>query len=93
VLCGDWNAHSKEWNDRCTQRRDGTFLEDLMQKYELQVMNDNENTCYTTRDGRQLGSIIDVTLARGEVCNDLMVETLLDDDDPTLSNHMMILVM
>jgi hypothetical protein len=35
VLCGDWNAHSKEWIDRYIQRRDTTFLQDLMQKYEL----------------------------------------------------------
>jgi hypothetical protein len=44
VLWGDWNANSTEWNDRCTHRRVATFLEELIRKYELQVMNDNEDT-------------------------------------------------
>ena len=90
ILCGDWNAHSKQWNDRCTQRRNATFLETLIQKYELQVMNDDEDICYTMRGGNVIWSIIDVTLAKGDVGNDFMVETLSEDDDAMLSDHMMI---
>jgi hypothetical protein len=57
-----------------------------MQKYKLQVMKDDEISCYTTRDGRLIGSIIDVTQARRDMCNDLMNETLSDDDDAILSD-------
>jgi hypothetical protein len=92
VLCGDWNAHSKEWNERCTHRRDATFLENLIQMHDLQVMNDEEDTYHATREGKNIGSKIDITLAKGEVSRDLTAETLTDDDSATLSDHMMIQV-
>jgi uncharacterized protein YecA (UPF0149 family) len=56
-------------------------------------VNDNEDTCSTVRDGRLIRSIIDFTLAREQVCNNLRFEMHRDDNDAMLSDQMMIQVM
>jgi hypothetical protein len=56
-------------------------------------MNDGEDPCHNTLDGNILGSIIDVTLVKGEEWNDSEVNTLINDDSTMLSNHMTIQVM
>jgi len=34
-LGGDWNAHSDRWDPQCPPKRDATFLENLMDEYDL----------------------------------------------------------
>jgi hypothetical protein len=91
-LCGDCIAHINQWNDRCTQWRNAIFLKNLVQEYKLQVINDDEDTFFTTRDGNQVRLTINVTLANGELCNNLMVETLTFDYDAILSAPIMVQV-
>ena len=80
---GDFNAHSPVWNPRCTTRRDARFLEDLIDTFDLTVLNDDS----PTRLGGENHSIIDLTLANGEAlagCRDWKVLS----DASTGSDHL-----
>ena len=59
VVGGDFNAHSPRWNNRCVTRRNATFLEDLIDSFNLSILNDQSQT----RFGGLNHSIIDLTLA------------------------------
>ena len=59
VVGGDFNAHSPMWNDKCTNRRNATFLESLIRTFDLSILNDQSQT----RFGGEGHSIIDLTLA------------------------------
>jgi len=41
VLAGDFNGHSRRWNQHATTQRNQTFLEDLMDRHDLHVHNDD----------------------------------------------------
>ena len=44
IVAGVFNAHSLVWNPRCGRRRDHRFLEELIDAYELVVLNDGRAT-------------------------------------------------
>jgi hypothetical protein len=44
VLAGDDNARSTIWSPRYTNRRNSTFLEDLIRSFEVCVLNDERPT-------------------------------------------------
>ena len=41
ILAGDFNVHSPAWNPHCIERRDARFLEDLLDAFELEALNDD----------------------------------------------------
>ena len=76
ILAGDFNAHSPVWNPRCTERRNAAFLEDMIVRHELQVLNDGTATRPANRDSN-IHSVIDLTLTTpgaGPMCEGWKVE-------------------
>jgi hypothetical protein len=62
ILCIDSNAHSTIWGSPHDNSRGHTF-EEFMASYNIQLQNiGKNNTFQTIRDGRQISSIIDLTL-------------------------------
>ena len=59
IIGGDFNAHSPRWNRRFHTRRNATFLEDLIDSFNLSILNDQSET----RFGGENHSIIDLILA------------------------------
>jgi len=55
VLGGDWNAHSDGWDPQCPPKNDATFLEHLMDEYDLIDVMDGEETHTNTRNGKTSG--------------------------------------
>lgn len=89
VLAGDFNAHSPIWNPQCTrsQRRDATFLEELVETHELVVKNNGQ----ATRPASMCHSVIDLILATPNAapfCKEW--RTLDSEEHATGSDHVMI---
>ena len=62
VLAGDFNAHSQCWAPRCTERRDATCWEQMIDEHGLVIGNDDQPTHYWTRHDSMGKSVIDLTL-------------------------------
>jgi hypothetical protein len=62
VLAGDFNTDSQRWYPRCTERRDATQYEEIIDEYGLVIRNDNLPTHYRTRHDSMGESVIDLTL-------------------------------
>jgi hypothetical protein len=58
--------------------------------HDLQVMNDEEDTYHATREGKSIGSKIDITRVKGAVSRYLTDQILTDNHSVTLSTLMMI---
>ena len=63
VLAGDFNTHSQRRDPRCTERRDATYWEGIIDNHGLVIWNDDRPTQYWTRHDSMGESIIDLTLA------------------------------
>jgi hypothetical protein len=50
VLTGDFNAHSTQWDLRCTAQRDAVFWEDIIDQNGLDIGNDDSATDYWKRE-------------------------------------------
>lgn len=90
IVAGDFNAHSPVWNPLCRERRNATFLEDLVEAHELQVLNDGMATRPANEDS-DIHSVMDLTLATpgaGPLCGGWRVEGR--DEEGTHSDHVMI---
>ena len=86
VTGGHFNAHSPRWNERCQTRRNASFLEDLLDQFELHILNDQSQT----RWGGDNYSIIDLTIATPTAalfCRDWRV---LELEEGTGSDHALI---
>jgi len=55
LLGGDWNAHSDRWDPQCPPKRDATFLENLMDEYDLIDVTDGEETHMNARNTETSG--------------------------------------
>jgi len=64
LLGGDWNAHSDRWDPQCPPKRDASFLENLMDEYNLIDVTDREETHTKTRNGETSGSLIDFFITK-----------------------------
>jgi endonuclease/exonuclease/phosphatase family metal-dependent hydrolase len=87
LLAGDFNAHSPVWNPRCRESTDASFLEQMIEKHDLVVWNDDRATFH--REGCDNHSIIDLTITTPDL--PLSEWTLEEDVDATGSDHRMIL--
>jgi len=63
VLAGHFNAHSQRWDPQCTQQKDATYWEEIIDEYGHEIGNDDRPTHHWVRDGNEGESIIDLTLA------------------------------
>ena len=86
IVGGDFNAHSPVWNKRCLVRRNATFLEDLIRRFNLSILNDQSQT----RFGGEGHSIIDLTLATPSAAVYCRDWTTLELDEGTGSDHTVI---
>ena len=81
IIAGDMNAHSQMWNPRAKYRRNATFWEDLIEKEDLFIWNNEEATrCGPAASNH---SIIDLTLASPN----LDLEWSVLSDQQTGSDH------
>jgi len=83
MLAGDINAHSTQWDQRCTKARDAVFREDIIDVNGLEIGNDEWATHYWTRGVLQSQSVIDSTLANRPIGK----WTILAENHATGSNH------
>lgn len=90
VICGDFNTHSPMWNEKCSQRRDSSFLEGLVEQHNLQIINNGQTTWSTIREGKHIESIIDITLARGQGVEDISARTMIEETEEIGSDDTMI---
>jgi endonuclease/exonuclease/phosphatase family metal-dependent hydrolase len=90
VVCGDFNAHSPWWNSSCSQRRSTSFLENLILKHDLEIINDGQPTRVAWNNNIMIESIIDVTLVRGGEVTNASAKTISQDDEDISSDHKMI---
>jgi len=87
ALAGDFNAHSRRWNQHATTQRNQTFLEDLMDRHDLHVHNDDTATYWGDGDNNY-SSIIDLTLTTPGVTGKIASWSVLEDDEhATGSDH------
>jgi hypothetical protein len=63
VLGGDFNAHSKRWNPRCTKQRDAVFWEDVIDEKVLEIGNDDQALHCRKREDLEGNPIKDLILA------------------------------
>lgn len=87
LLVGDMNAHSPNWNPRCTRLQNAGPLEELIDTFELIV---NNNTDIPTRPASQGVSIIDLALTTGLLGPLTLWE--IPEEYPSLSDHELILL-
>jgi hypothetical protein len=59
LVGGDWNAHSDRWDPKCPPKRDTTFLENLMDEFDMIDVTDREATHVSEREGELSRSLID----------------------------------
>jgi len=85
VVAGDMNTYSQKWNPKATRRRNATFWEDLIEKYELVIQNSEEGT--RAGPGVNGTSIIDLTLSTPAV----MLNSSLLEGESKGSDHKVIL--
>jgi hypothetical protein len=83
VLAGDFNAHSQCWDPRCTEWRDATYWEEIIDEHGLVIGNDDRPTHYWTRHNSMGESITDLTLGN----RPLRKWMIQDWSHPTGSNH------
>jgi len=84
ILLGrDWNAHSDRWDPQCPPKQDATFLENLMDEYDLIDDIDGEETHTNTRNGETSGSLIDFFITIASMADRLETST----DLATTSDH------
>jgi len=83
VLAGDFNAHSKRWDPRCTEPRDAVFWEDIIDENGLEIRNDDRATHYWKRGDLEVKSVIDLTLANRRIRK----WTILAENHATGSDH------
>jgi hypothetical protein len=83
VLEGDFNAHSLPCDPRCTEQRDTTYWEEIIDENGLVVGNDDRPTHYWTRHDSMGESIIDLTLANRPFGKSM----ILDGSHATGSDH------
>jgi hypothetical protein len=63
VLAGDFNARSQRRDPRCTEGRDVTYWEEIIDEDGLVIGNDHRPTHYWTRHDSMGESVIDLTMA------------------------------
>jgi hypothetical protein len=90
VVCGDFNAYSPWWNGGCSQRRSASFLENLMIKHDLEIINNGQPTSVAWKNNALIESIIDDTLVRGGEVMNASARTMSDNADDIGSDHTMI---
>ena len=83
LLGGDWNAHSDRWDLQCPPKGDATFLENLMDEYNLIDVTDGEETHLNTRNVETSGSLIDFCITKASMADRLETST----DWATTSDH------
>lgn len=81
VLLGDFNAHSPLWGGTYIDAR-GRAIEEVISKYQLIVINDQQHTRIDPRDGGT--SAIDLSIVSETVAHEL---TWSVDDDTRGSDH------
>ena len=88
VLLGDFNAQSPLWDPFITQRKEAGPLETIIEDFDL-ILN-NEQGAITRPGNKTKGSIIDLTFTTTEL--GLLDLWVIDEDDPTPSDHALILL-
>jgi hypothetical protein len=62
VLAGDFNTHSQHWDPWCTEWRQATYWEEIIDEQRVVIGNDTRPTDYWTRNESKGASNIDLTL-------------------------------
>ena len=88
VLLGDFNAQSPLWDPFITQRKEAGPLETIIEDFDL-ILN-NEQGAITRPGNKKKGSIIDLTFTTTDL--GLLDLWVIDEDDPTPSDHALILL-
>jgi len=86
VLVRARNPHSQRWDPKCTETRDATYWEEIIDEPGLVIVYDHQPTDYWTRHNSMGGSVIHLTLANlpfGEWM-------ILDGSHTTQLDHMII---
>ena len=83
LLAGDWNVHSDRLDPQCPPRRDATFLQNLMDEYDLIDVMDGEETHTNTSNGEASGSLIDFFITKASMARRFETST----DLATTSDH------
>jgi len=83
VLTGDFHANSWRWDPRCTEWREDSYWEEIVNQHRLGIGNDDWPTHYWTRNESKGVSIIDLTLPN----QPLRKWTIWDGNHPTGSDH------
>jgi len=83
VLAQDFYTHPHSWDLRCTEQRDATYWEDIMDQHGPLIGNDNRPTNHWTRHDSMGESIIDLTLANRAFGKWI----ILDGSHATASDH------
>ena len=47
MLAGDFNVHSSVWNPQCQERRRARFLDDLIDTFQLKILNDDSQSRFS----------------------------------------------
>jgi len=83
MLAGDFNAHSKRWDPRCTEPRDDVFWEDIIEENGLEIGNDDRATHYWKTGDLEAKSVIGLTLVNQPIGK----WTILAENHATGSDH------
>jgi hypothetical protein len=88
IICGDFNAHGPLWNPHCMDRRNVDFLESIIDRHELTVLNNKTTICSTP--GFNLHCIVDLTLVTEDLVGFIKWKVLEEDGYAIGSNHELI---
>jgi hypothetical protein len=90
IVCRDFNTHSPWWNSRYSQRGSISFLEILILKHNLEIINDCQPSRVAWKHNELIKSIIDVTLVTGGDVMNASARTMSEDKEDIWSDHKMI---